>query len=372
VTLPHPEPLSGASYSAVELAPGDREVVLLDQTALPAQERYVKLTRAGEVAEAVEKLVVRGAPAIGIAAAYGLVLAAAADVSGAAFVASMAAASDRLRRTRPTAVNLAWALDRMGRLAREVAPLPHRERLTRLAAEARAIHREDVDACRTMGALGAQRVPDGATILTHCNAGALATGGYGTALGVVRAARDKGKRVRVVACETRPVLQGARLTAWELVREGFDVTVITDSMVAQLMRRKEVDLAVVGADRIARNGDVANKIGTYGLACLAQVHGVPFYVAAPWSTVDLACPDGDSIPIERRAPQEIMSFGGMRTVPEGARADNPAFDVTPARLIVAVFTERGEASPPREGTIMALTAMAPGPAPSPRGVLASG
>ncbi len=353
--LAHPEPLSGAAYSAVELLPGDRAIAMLDQRALPLDERYATLTRTGEVAEAIERLVVRGAPAIGIAAAYGVVLAAGEERGGAdAFERALAAADERLRRTRPTAVNLAWALDRMGAVARAVAAAPPADRVQRLADEARAIHREDVEACRAMGRLGAARVPDGATILTHCNAGAIATGGYGTALGVVRAARDAGKRVRVVACETRPVLQGARLTAWELVRDGFDVCVITDSMVAQLMRRRGVTLAVVGADRVAASGDVANKIGTYGVACLARAHDVPFYVAAPWSTVDLACPDGDAIPIERRSDAEVTSFGGVRVAPEGARVDNPAFDVTPAALVTALFTERGEASPPGPDTLARL------------------
>jgi len=355
VTVPHPSPISGASYSAVELSPGDQEVVMLDQTELPGEERYARLTHVDGVAEAIEGLVVRGAPAIGIAAAYALVLAAASEKGTAgAFAASMGVAADRLRRTRPTAVNLAWAIDRMQRVARDVAQLGDRERVARLAAEARAIHREDVEACKAIGAVGAARVPDGATVLTHCNAGALATGGYGTALGVVRAAREAGKRVSVIACETRPVLQGARLTAWELVRDGFDVTLVTDSMVAQLMRGGGVDLVIVGADRIARSGDVANKIGTYGVACLAQVHAVPFYVAAPWSTMDTACHNGAAIPIERRDPSEVLSLAGIRLAPEGARADNPAFDVTPARLIAAIFTERGEASPPCEETIAAL------------------
>jgi methylthioribose-1-phosphate isomerase len=302
---------------------------MLDQRALPAAERYERLRTVEEVAQAIERLVVRGAPAIGIAAAYGMVLAAAEGLPA-------EAAAARLRRTRPTAVNLAWAVERMLRAGLDLAAL---------AAEARAIHREDVDACRTMGRVGAARVPDGATVLTHCNAGALATGGYGTALGVVRAAREAGKRVRVVACETRPVLQGARLTAWELARDGFEVTLVTDSMVAQLMRRREVDLVVVGADRIARSGDVANKIGTYGVACLAHVHDVPFYVAAPWSTVDLSCPDGGSIPIERRSEREVLCFGDVAVAPVGVRADNPAFDVTPARLVRAIFTERGEVAP---------------------------
>jgi len=355
VKLAHPAPLSGASYSAVELMPGDREVELLDQRALPVVERYERLDRVEQVAEAIETLAVRGAPAIGIAAAYGLVLAAAGESGdSAAFVAAMGRAADRLRATRPTAVNLAWALDRMAGVVREVASRSAGERVERLAAEARSIHREDVAACWAMGKIGAQRVPDEAVILTHCNAGALATGGCGTALGVVRAARAAGKKVRVVACETRPVLQGARLTAWELARDGFDVTLITDSMVAQLLRRGGVDLVVVGADRIARSADVANKIGTYGVACLAGLHGVPFYVAAPWSTVDLACPDGDAIPIEQRSAREVTGLAGSQVAPEGVRVDNPAFDVTPARLIRAIFTERGEVSPPSRETLAAL------------------
>jgi methylthioribose-1-phosphate isomerase len=355
MTLAHPAPLSGASYSAVELMPGDREVELLDQRALPLVERYERLGRVEQVAEAIETLAVRGAPAIGIAAAYGLVLGAVAERGDApAFVAAMGAAQDRLRRTRPTAVNLAWAIDRMACVVREVAPLAAGLRVERLAAEARAIHREDVAACRAMGRIGAERVPDGAVILTHCNAGALATGGWGSALGVVRAARAAGKKVRVVACETRPVLQGARLTAWELARDGFDVTLITDSMVAQLMRRGGVDLVVVGADRIARSADVANKIGTYGVACLASLHGVPFYVAAPWSTVDLSCPDGDAIPIEERSGREVRSLAGVPVAPEEVRVSNPAFDVTPARLIRAIFTERGQACPPSAQTLAAL------------------
>jgi methylthioribose-1-phosphate isomerase len=339
VSVPHPDPISGASYSAVELAPTDDEVVLLDQRLLPRAEEYLRLRSVEQVAVAIEQLAVRGAPAIGIAAAYGMVL-------GAAQGQPPAESAARLRRTRPTAVNLAWAIDRMLR-----APSSDR---AALAAEARAIHREDVAACRAMGRIGAARVPDGATVMTHCNAGALATGGFGTALGVVRAAREAGKRVRVVACETRPVLQGARLTAWELARDGFDVTLITDSMVAQRLRARGADLVVVGADRIARSGDVANKIGTYGVACLAAAHEVPFYVAAPWSTVDMACPDGAAIPIEQRAPDEVLSLAGARVAPAGVAADNPAFDVTPAHLVRAIFTERGEVSPVGEHALAAL------------------
>jgi len=339
--LPHPDPISGASYSAVELSPDNREVVLLDQQRLPSAEEYLRLRTVEEVARAIEGLAVRGAPAIGIAAAYGVVI-------GAAEGVGVPAAIERLRRTRPTAVNLAWALERMARVAAVRADVES------LAKEARAIHREDVAACRAIGEMGAEFVPDGATILTHCNAGALATGGYGTALGVVRAARESGKRVRVVACETRPVLQGARLTAWELARDGIEVTLVTDSMVAQLLRAGKADLAVVGADRIARSGDVANKIGTYGLACLAAIHEVPLYVAAPWSTVDLACASGDAIVIERRDPREVLCFGDARVAPEGVAADNPAFDVTPARLVRAIVTERGVAAPPDERSLGAL------------------
>ena len=336
--------------------PDDRGVVLLDQRALPALERYEVFSGVEELAHAIENLVVRGAPAIGIAAAYGMVLAAERERGrGEVFLAAMAKARARLQATRPTAVNLAWALERMEVKARGMAAEPWADRVVKLALESRCIHREDVASCRAIGRIGNVRVPDGATILTHCNAGALATGGYGTALGVVRAAREAGKRLRVVACETRPVLQGARLTAWELTRDAFDVTVVTDSMVGQLLRRGGIDLVVVGADRVARSGDVANKIGTYGLACLAEVHGVPFYVAAPWSTVDLACPSGDAIPIEQRREDEVLTFSGTRIAPHEARADNPAFDVTPARLIAALFTERGEVSPLSERTLLART-----------------
>jgi methylthioribose-1-phosphate isomerase len=346
----HPEPLSGAKYSAVELMPGDRATLLLDQSLLPRVERYELLTSADSVARAIRTMMVRGAPAIGIGAAYGMVLAAGATSGDAAsFLVAMKMAHALLLATRPTAVNLAWALAKMSAAAEAVAESPPPARLAQLAAVARGIHRDDVTSCRTIGALGAANVRDGDTILTHCNAGALATGGFGTALGVIRAAHAAGKKIRVVCAETRPLLQGARLSAWELQRDGLPVTIVTDSAVAQLFAKRAIDRVVVGADRIAANGDVANKIGTYSIACLAQVHGVPFDVAAPWSTVDLACPDGAQIPIEQRDPREVLSIGvppnDVAIAPDGIRAENPAFDITPARLVGALYTERGVVAP---------------------------
>lgn len=353
--LPHPEPLSGESYSAVELSPDGTRVILLEQRELPEREHYHELSTLEEVADAITSMVVRGAPAIGITAAYGMVLAAAAP-AGSVFEA-LEDAAVRLKGTRPTAVNLSWAVDRMLARARSNGASGVRDALI---DEARAIHREDVAACRRMGALGAESVPDGASILTHCNAGALATGGYGTALGVIRAARDAGKRVRVFADETRPYLQGARLTAWELMKSGIDVTVICDNSAAYWFGRGVIDLTVVGADRIARNGDVANKIGTYGVACLSRLHERPFFVAAPWSTFDLSCESGCQIPIEQRDAREVSEFvrAGQRhrLVPEGARVQNPAFDVTPAAYVTSLFTERGVISPVAAATIAALGA----------------
>jgi methylthioribose-1-phosphate isomerase len=356
---PHPEPIGGGQYSAVELMPGYR-VVVLDQRKLPIVERYEFLVRVEEVAEAIRNMLVRGAPAIGVCAAYGMVAAAASEKGdAAAFVATMQTADALLRATRPTAVNLAWALDRMKRVTEEVRSLDFVARTERVAAEARGLHKAEIAACRAIGALGAPFVPDGATILTHCNAGALATGGYGTALGIVRAAHEAGKKVRVLACETRPYLQGARLTAWELSKDQIPVEVITDSMAAHFMSKKGVDLVVVGADRVARNGDVANKIGTYGLACIAAAHEVPFYVAAPWSTVDLGCPNGDAIPIEERSERELSHFslpdgGSVQIVPDGVRVRNPSFDVTPHALITAIVTERGVVQPVSEGELAKL------------------
>ncbi len=343
--------LSGARYSAAELSSAGDRVFLLDQRELPGREVYLAYGSADEVALAIRAMVVRGAPAIGIAAAYGMALAARAAVAAAStgeperFLDAMREAAARLEASRPTAVNLAWAVRRMLEAAERLAAAPPAERARDLAEVARAIHREDVDACRAMGRVGAARLPAEGTVLTHCNAGALATGGYGTALGVIRAGVESGKRLRVLADETRPYLQGARLTAWELFADGIPVEVITDGMAAHFMKRGEIAAVVVGADRIARNGDVANKIGTYGVACLAHAHGVPFYVAAPWSTVDLATPDGAAIPIEERSRDEVARIGGALVLPEGVGARHPAFDVTPARLVTAIFTERGEAAP---------------------------
>ncbi len=356
---PHPEPIGGEHYSAVELMPGYR-VVVLDQRKLPMLERYEFLTRVDEVADAICNMLVRGAPAIGITAAYGLVTAAfAAKGDGPSFIEAMSAADRLLRGARPTAVNLAWALDRMKRVVEEARSLEYAPRTERIAVEARALHKAEIAACRAIGGLGAPFVPEGATILTYCNAGALATGGYGTALGVIRAAREAGKKVRVLACETRPYLQGARLTAWELQKDHIPVEVITDSMAAHFMAKKGVDMVVVGADRIARNGDAANKIGTYGLACIAAAHEVPFYVAAPWSTVDLGCPNGDAIPIEERSERELSHFAlpdgnSIQIVPDGVRVRNPSFDVTPHALITAIITERGVVQPVSEGELAKL------------------
>jgi methylthioribose-1-phosphate isomerase len=344
-------PLSGAEHFAVELDPERGVVVMLDQRKLPSEIVYHRYAKPDEVMVAIRDMVVRGAPAIGIAAAYALVLQARAERSDArGFLLANGIASKALGRARPTAVNLAWAISRMGRRAAEVASLQYSERCAAMQAEAEAIHREDVAACRAMGRLGAEQVPARATILTHCNAGALATGGYGTALGVIRAAVEMGKDIRVLADETRPYLQGARLTAWELHQDRIPVEVITDSMAAYFFAKGEIDFCVVGSDRIAANGDVANKIGTYNVAVLAKEHAVPFTVAAPWSTVDLSCPSGAEIPIEERSRDEVARVGGALMVADGIPCRHPAFDVTPARLVTEVYTERGRFSPARGET----------------------
>lgn len=290
---------------------------LLDQRLLPERTEYVACRTASEVAQAIRDMVVRGAPAIGCAAAFGVALAKGAPE-----------AFEVLARSRPTAVNLFWALERM-RKARD------------LEVEAVAIYDEDIAANRAIGAHGAALVPDGARVMTYCNAGALATAGYGTALGVVRGAIEQGKRVSVIACETRPYLQGARLTAWECVQEGIPCTLVADNMAGHLMSRGEIDLVVVGADRIAANGDVANKVGTYPLAVLARRHGLPFHVAAPLSTFDPRIEDGSKIPIEERGAEEVTGYRGTRWAPHGVAVRNPAFDVTPAELVSAIVSERG-------------------------------
>jgi methylthioribose-1-phosphate isomerase len=335
-------PLSEADYFAVEFDPATHEVVMLDQRRLPGELIYHRYHKPDQVADAIRSMVVRGAPAIGVAAAYALALNAHLERgSPQLFLIANGVAGRVLGQTRPTAVNLAWAIARMARVAGQVATHDPEARFQALLAEAEAIHREDVLACRTMGRLGVELVPANATVLTHCNAGALATGGYGTALGVIRAAHAAGRCARVLADETRPYLQGARLTAWELSRDAIPVEVITDNMAGHFFQRGEIQLVVVGADRIAKNGDVANKIGTYTVAVLAQAHGVPFVVAAPWSTVDLHTPDGAAIPIEERPREEVARVGSTLLVADHIGVRHPAFDVTPARLIDAVITERG-------------------------------
>ena len=322
---------TNAPLSAVSWDEGERALRLLDQRALPAEERFILCHTVEEAAQSIEDMTVRGAPAIGIAAAYGVVLAADAGRE------AVRSALDRLARTRPTAVNLFAALGRMRRRL-DIADGPL---LVALLEEARSIHREDVEGNRRLGAFGAKLLPDKAVVLTHCNAGDIATGGHGTALGVLRSAREAGKSIKVYADETRPLFQGARLTAWELNRDGFDVTVIAEGMAGALMRRTKIDAVIVGADRIARNGDTANKIGTYGLSVLAAAHGAPFYVAAPWSTFDLSAASGVDIPIEERSEEEMRLLPDGRRVPDDVRVWNPAFDVTPAENIAAIITERG-------------------------------
>ncbi len=322
---------------------------LLDQTRLPAEERWLRYTEYRAVARAIRSMVVRGAPAIGITVAYAMVLAAQESACKGDFPAAMSQAKSVLAASRPTAVNLFWALERMERCWQTAGP-----DLPLLEEEARTIHREDIQMNEAMGKAGAELVPEGARILTHCNAGALATGGYGTALGVIRAAHAQGKVSMVYADETRPLLQGARLTACELVRDQIPVTLICDDMAGYLMSQGNVDLVVVGCDRMAANGDFANKIGTYSLAVLARHHGIPFYTALPSSTIDLSIPDGSHIPVEQRDGQEVACFAGLQTGPLGVQTWNPAFDVTPHDLLTAIITERGVLRPPFDRKLAAL------------------
>ena len=328
----------------------DGEVVMIDQRKLPSREVYVRCRTGRDVAKAIRTMVIRGAPAIGVAAAMGVALELRrSTATGTTQLATeFYRTCDLLAATRPTAVNLFWAIERMKRVfAGAMRAGQSTDELTAtIIAEAARVHDEDVASCRALGQHGAEVVPDEGRVLTHCNAGALATGGYGSALGVVRAAVEAGKRVVVYADETRPFLQGARLTAWELLRDGIETTVITDGMVGALMQSGRVDLVVVGADRIAANGDVANKIGTYTVAVLAKEHDVPFYVAAPVSTIDLATPDGSGIPIEERDAREVTHLGALQLTPDGTKVWNPAFDVTPARLVAGIITERGICRPP--------------------------
>jgi len=315
----------------------DGAVVMIDQRKLPHEEIYNEYRDEQGVAEAISTMVVRGAPAIGVAAAFGVALAA--KRSG-GDESAILAACDMLAATRPTAVNLFWGIERMKARLRRSGPDP-----VALLEEAQSVLSEDIANCRKMGAYGAEFLKDGFTVLTHCNAGALATGGWGSALGVIRSAIEAGKKIRVIADETRPLLQGARLTAWELVRDGIDVTVISDGAAASTIARGLVDAVIVGADRIAASGDVANKVGTYGVALAAHAEQIPFYVAAPWSTVDMGCPDGDAIPIEERSAEEVTHLGGKRILADGVKVMNPAFDVTPCELVSAIFTERGAVLP---------------------------
>ncbi len=321
-------------------------VRFLDQTRLPLEEAYVLATSYQEVANVIVTMVVRGAPAIGVSAAMGLALGV--KNSTAKTVASLAASVDTisstLAATRPTAVNLFWAIERMRRRFLSLAADPAmtiKAIKTAMVEEALAMYEEDIAACRAMGRHGAPLMPQSGGVLTHCNAGALATCGYGTALGVIRAAVEDGHLLHVYADETRPFLQGARLTAWELMHDGIATTVLCDNMAASLMRQGKIQAVIVGADRVAANGDVANKIGTYGVAVLAKEHGLPFYVACPWSTIDLATPNGDAIPIEQRSAAEVTHHGGKQLTPDGVGVENPAFDVTPARYVTAIITERG-------------------------------
>jgi methylthioribose-1-phosphate isomerase len=347
-------------------ARGDGGVVcMIDQSRLPGEVVTLALTTEQQVADAITMMKVRGAPAIGVAAAFGLAMVAGRSgreegrrVSSEEVIQHLRRAADLLRATRPTAVNLSWAIERMLRCAERAYQegATPAELARRMLDEAQAIADEDYEACRRMGEYGAQLIADGDVLLTHCNAGALATAGLGTALAPMYVAHRAGKRLHVFVDETRPVLQGARLTAWELQRAGIPLTLITDNMAAHFMRHGGIKAVFVGADRIAANGDVANKIGTYSVAVLAQAHGIPVYVAAPRSTIDLSLPSGEQIPIEQRRPEEVTMIGGVSIAPAGVHVANPAFDVTPHTYITAIITENGIARPPYEDALRALCA----------------
>ena len=326
-------------------------VIMIDQTRLPRETVYVTCRSYEDVADAIRNMIIRGAPAIGVAAAMGVALGA---LESTDLEADMPVICATLAKTRPTAVNLFWAIDRMKAVYADVKHLPLASIRERLVTEAQTIREEDIAINRAIGKNGAALVPDGKTVLTHCNAGALATAGFGTALGVIRAAVEMGKKVDVFADETRPFLQGARLTAWELQRDGIETTLITDNMAGHFLKSGRIGCVIVGADRIAANGDVANKVGTYGVAVLAKENGVPFYVAAPISTLDLTLESGDEIPIEERAAKEVTHVQDIPLAPEGIRVANPAFDVTPNRYVTAIITERGVARAPYEKSLRDL------------------
>jgi methylthioribose-1-phosphate isomerase len=326
-------------------------VVMIDQTRLPRVTEYVTCRSYRDVADAIRTMIIRGAPAIGVAAAMGVALGALHEDD---LEAAMPVICDTLAKTRPTAVNLFWAIERMKRLYESMRTESIDVIRQRMVAEAQQIRREDIAINQAIGRNGADLVPDGKTVLTHCNAGALATAGFGTALGVIRAAVNAGKKIDVFADETRPFLQGARLTAWELQQDGIQTTLITDNMAGHFLKSGRIGCVVVGADRIAANGDVANKIGTYGVAVLAKENGVPFYVAAPISTLDLSLASGDLIPIEERASNEVTHLQGVAVAPEGIAVANPAFDVTPSRYVTAIITEHGVARAPFESSLAAL------------------
>jgi methylthioribose-1-phosphate isomerase len=323
------------------------EVVMIDQRRLPREEVFVTCRTYEDVAEAIRSMVIRGAPAIGVAAAMGVALGVQQDADFETVCSTLAA-------TRPTAVNLFWAIERMRRTHGSFPAVSRRELVRVMIIEAQKIRLEDIATCRAIGHHGAELVPDGKTVLTHCNAGALATAGYGTALGVIRAAVEAGKKIDVFADETRPFLQGARLTAWELQQDGIETTLITDNMAGHFLHSGRIGCVVVGADRIAANGDVANKVGTYSVAVLAKENGVPFYVAAPVSTFDLTLASGDLIPIEQRAASEVTHMFGVPVAPENIAVQNPAFDITPARYVTAIICERGVARPPYNESLAAL------------------
>lgn len=348
-SVTEPVVLRQGAVETIEWTP--EGVVMIDQTRLPGETVFVTCRNYIEVADAIRKMIIRGAPAIGVAAAMGVALGAAESDD---LDADMPVICETLAKTRPTAVNLFWAIERMKGVYESIRQLPLDEIRARLIAEAQKVREEDIQINEAIGRNGAPLVPDGKTVLTHCNAGALATAGFGTALGVIRAAVQMGKEIDVFADETRPFLQGARLTAWELQRDGIQTTLITDNMAGHFLKSGRIGCVVVGADRIAANGDVANKIGTYGVAVLAKENNVPFYVAAPISTLDLTLASGDKIPIEERAAKEVTHVQGVAIAPEGIAVANPAFDVTPNRYVSAIITERGVARAPYRESLAAL------------------